>query len=132
MSTAYARQEAGNHYLKMGMQPFTFATRNGWDAGAFSILKYVSRHRSKNGIEDLKKGDHFVELRLAELEFILPSRRLIPMGEYIRANMLTDDDAWALLQLESWVEGRCSHAPLSQAIKYLMSEYAGRQAELPV
>lgn len=132
MSTAYARQEAGTHYLNMGMQPFTFAMRNGWDAGAFSILKYVSRHRSKNGIEDLKKGDHFVELRIAELEHTFRSRRVITMGEYIFANRLTDDDAWALLQLESWVEERCSHAPLSQAIKYLMSEYTGRQSELPV
>lgn len=130
MNDAFTRQVAGSHYVNMGMQPFQFAMRNGWDSAAFSILKYVSRHRSKAGVIDLQKAAHIVDIRLAEIEGILPNRRVVTMGEYVRSNKLNDQDAWALLQLEAWVDQRTSHFPLAQAIKALIDEYS--TAQLPL
>ncbi|MGV1944875.1 MULTISPECIES: DUF3310 domain-containing protein [unclassified Agrobacterium] len=129
MSNPYERQEAGTHYVNMGMQPFHFAMVNGWDAGAFSILKYLSRHRSKNGLEDLKKARHFVELRQEEITNAISPRRdskRIFIGEYCAANHISGVDATALVYLEEWVEydgiGECRDA-LLEKIELLISEY---------
>ncbi len=122
----YQRQEAGTHYVNMGMQPFHFAMVNGWDAGAFSILKYLSRHRTKNGLEDLKKARHFVDLRQAEID-VSPTcaASAIPMGAYIRENKLSGFDASALILLDDWVFAECgdSRFALLETIDLLMSEY---------
>lgn len=128
MSNPYERQEAGTHYVNMGMQPFHFAMVNGWDAGAFSILKYVSRHRSKNGLEDLKKARHFVELRQEEITNAIKPRKdsgRIYVGTYCAANRISGVDATALVYLEEWVKygiGECRDA-LLEKIELLMSEY---------
>ena len=45
-------QVAGDHYKTMGIQPIEFCYVNRYDPAAFSALKYVSRHRVKNGRED--------------------------------------------------------------------------------
>jgi|TARA_Y100000296_G_C5098076_1_gene218417 hypothetical protein len=55
-------QEGGNHYKNMKIQPleYTLANELGFCEG--NIIKYVSRHKSKNGIEDLKKARHYINL----------------------------------------------------------------------
>lgn len=128
MDNPYNTQIAGQHYVNMGMQPFHFAMFNGWDAGAFSILKYLSRHRTKNGIEDLRKTLHFVDLRQAELANALTPRILtaISIGSYISENKLSGFDAMALVHLEEWVY---SHSDIARkfliiAIDQLMAEYS--------
>lgn len=125
MSNPYERQEAGTHYVNMGMQPFHFSMVNGWDAGAFSILKYLSRHRSKNGLEDLKKARHFVDLRQAEIGNGLASFNLISIGQYISANNLSGADATALIQLQEWVRyvDDGMRLALIETVELLMSEY---------
>ncbi|NSZ63460.1 DUF3310 domain-containing protein [Agrobacterium tumefaciens] len=129
MSNPYERQEAGTHYVNMGMQPFHFAMVNGWDAGAFSILKYVSRHRSKNGLEDLKKARHFVDLRQAEIGNAIKPRKddgRIYVGKYCTENRISGADATALVYLEDWVKygiDDCRNA-LIETIELLMSEYS--------
>ncbi len=121
----YQRQEAGTHYVNMGMQPFHFAMVNGWDAGAFSILKYLSRHRMKNGLEDLKKARHFVDLRQAEKDNTLCGDETVLIWQYIQANKMDAIDAKALTHLERWVdeENDGSRIALLETIDLLMSEY---------
>lgn len=65
---AIDQQVGGNHYKGMKIQPFTFAMANNFNAGQFGVLKYISRYKNKNGIEDLRKAKHFLEL-LAEEEY---------------------------------------------------------------
>lgn len=55
-------QIGGNHYAKMKIQPFEYIQANGIGFAEGSVIKYVSRWRSKNGIEDLKKARHFIDL----------------------------------------------------------------------
>ena len=60
-------QVAGNHYKDLPIQPveYIYANKIGYFEG--NVIKYVSRWRSKNGIKDLEKAKHYIEL-LIELE----------------------------------------------------------------
>ena len=60
-------QIAGSHYKDMTIQPVEFIHRNGIGFIEGSVIKYVSRWRKKNGIEDLKKARHLLDI-LIELE----------------------------------------------------------------
>ena len=61
-------QEGGNHYKKMAIQPIDFIYYNQIPFIEANVIKYVLRHRAKNGIEDLKKAKHYIEL-LIEKEY---------------------------------------------------------------
>jgi hypothetical protein len=58
--SANDRQVSGKHY-HTEIQPWDFIIANnlGWCEG--NIIKYVSRHKEKNGVEDLKKAQHYLE-----------------------------------------------------------------------
>lgn len=58
------RQEGGGHYKHMSIQPVEFIHANGIPFIEGCVIKYVSRWRSKGGIEDLKKARHFLDLLL--------------------------------------------------------------------
>jgi len=64
---ALKKQEGGDHYKAMKIQPIEYIHANGIGYIEGNVIKYVSRWRSKGGIEDLKKAKHYVEL-LMELE----------------------------------------------------------------
>ena len=59
---ALSRQEGGDHYKSMAIQPFEYITRNGIGFAEGCVIKYVSRWKTKGGVEDLKKAKHFLEL----------------------------------------------------------------------
>lgn len=102
------RQTGGNHYKVMGIQPIVFATVNRYDPGAFSVLKYVSRHRRKHGKEDLQKAIDFVEIRLQllrdepELRFGPAAIQAITVKEYTEANQLSALEHEILNDLDVW------------------------------
>jgi hypothetical protein len=129
---ALTRMVGGAHYLKNGIQPFEFAMANQWDACSFSVLKYLTRWRHKDGLADLRKARHIVEIGMAlgvkpmktrvldyikkhvNRDYLTPHVLLqqkpptpeIPMSRYVAANEISDTDAVPLMALESWVEGR--------------------------
>lgn len=61
----FTRQEGGSHYTDMKIQPFEYSMANGLDPMQHTIIKYVSRFRAKNGIEDLRKAKHVIDLLIA-------------------------------------------------------------------
>ena len=65
--TALARQEGGDHYKDMAIQPVEFIHANGIGYFEGNVIKYVTRWRDKAGITDLKKARHFIDM-LIELE----------------------------------------------------------------
>jgi hypothetical protein len=58
------RQEAGNHYKDMPIQPAEFCQRNRLNWCEANVVKYVCRHRDKKGTEDIRKAIHYLELLL--------------------------------------------------------------------
>ena len=57
------RQEGGEHY-DMPIQPTEFIFKNNIPFIEGNVIKYLCRHRSKNGAEDILKAIHYLELIL--------------------------------------------------------------------
>ena len=68
MNKATQKQVGGSHYKDMPIQPVEYSQRNNLNFIEGCVIKYVSRHRSKNGAEDIEKAIHFLNL-LLELEY---------------------------------------------------------------
>ena len=64
---ALATQVGGSHYKDMPIQPAEYCHKNGIGKLEGDVIAYVSRWRKKNGIEDLKKARHTIDIIL-ELE----------------------------------------------------------------
>ena len=70
MTDPMDRQVGGNHYKDMPIQPAEYNRANDEYLGWFeqNIIKYVSRHKFKNGIEDILKAQHYIDMILKEYE----------------------------------------------------------------
>lgn len=66
--TALEKQVGGNHYQKLAIQPMEYSMKNNLNSCQHTIVKYVTRYKDKNGIEDLKKAIHCIEM-LMEFEY---------------------------------------------------------------
>ena len=67
-------QVGGDHYRKFKIQPTEFIHKNGIPFIEGCVIKYVVRWRDKNGIQDIDKAIHFLQL-LKELENDTNNRR---------------------------------------------------------
>lgn len=67
MTSNLTRQIGGDHYVNLPIQPAEYNYKNKIPFIEGSVIKYVTRWRNKNGILDLQKAIHFLEL-LIELE----------------------------------------------------------------
>ena len=55
-------QEGGGHYKNRGIQPLEYTMKNNLFFCEGNVVKYISRYKSKNGIEDLAKVIHYALL----------------------------------------------------------------------
>ncbi len=62
MSNPLDHQVGGSHYSKYEIQPVELIEKLNLDFIRGNILKYLVRYRDKNGIEDLKKAEHYAEI----------------------------------------------------------------------
>jgi hypothetical protein len=65
--TALKQQVGGDHYSKLAIQPAVYAEQNKLSYLQGNAIKYITRYKDKNGVEDLHKAIHTVKL-LIELE----------------------------------------------------------------
>jgi hypothetical protein len=65
---ALTKQVGGGHYKDFGIQPVEYIHANNLSFLEGNVVKYITRHKSKNGIEDIKKVIHYCEL-IIELEY---------------------------------------------------------------
>jgi hypothetical protein len=61
------KQVGGNHYKDLPIQPIEYIHANAMGYMEGNVVKYISRWRKKNGLADLEKAKHYIEL-LIELE----------------------------------------------------------------
>ena len=61
-------QIGGNHYKDMIIQPTEFIHRNNLSFIQGNVIKYICRYKSKNGIQDLEKAKHYIDL-LIQFEY---------------------------------------------------------------
>ena len=57
-------QVGGNHYHQMAYQPLSFIMELGLNFCEGNIVKYVARYKFKNGLQDLKKAQHYLKFLL--------------------------------------------------------------------
>lgn len=68
ITSALNKQEGGNHYKNMPIQPVEYIHKNNIGFLAGNAIKYLSRYKEKEGIEDIKKAIHYCEMIL-EMEY---------------------------------------------------------------
>ena len=61
MSTL-SKQVGGSHYKTVGVQHVMFCMYNGIPWCESCATKYIARHKRKNGLEDIRKAIHYLEL----------------------------------------------------------------------
>ena len=66
--SALDTQAGGSHYKNLAIQPVEYIQANGLDYLQGNIVKYITRHKTKNGAEDIKKAIQYCQLIL-ELEY---------------------------------------------------------------
>ena len=67
MNDSLNTQVGGDHYTKLKIQPMEYSMANNLNACQHTVIKYVTRYQDKNGIEDLKKARHTLDM-LIEFE----------------------------------------------------------------
>lgn len=65
--SALQEQVGGDHY-NLPIQPVEYIHRNGLDFLQGNVIKYITRHKMKNGAEDVRKAIHYCRLIL-QLEY---------------------------------------------------------------
>ena len=68
LKTALNKQEGGQHYKSKAIQPIVYIHANNLGFCEGNVVKYITRHKEKNGAEDIRKVIHYCEL-LLELEY---------------------------------------------------------------
>lgn len=60
--SALDEQVGGDHYKKLGIQPVELIKVINANFFQGNVIKYVTRYKDKNGIKDLEKARHYLEL----------------------------------------------------------------------
>lgn len=64
---AFDNQVGGSHYTNLAIQPMEYSMANNLDACQHTAIKYITRFRDKDGIKDLEKAIHVIQM-LIEIE----------------------------------------------------------------
>ena len=64
--TTTNHQVGGDHYKKMKIQPIKYILDNGLGNCEANVVKYISRWKDKNGIEDLRKARHYIDILIEQ------------------------------------------------------------------
>lgn len=65
--SANETQVGGDHYKDKAVQPWDYIVGNELGYLEGCIVKYISRHKAKGGLEDLRKARHYLD-KLIEVE----------------------------------------------------------------
>jgi hypothetical protein len=61
-------QIGGDHYKNMTLQPIEYIIKNNLNFCEGNVVKYITRYKDKNGIEDLKKARHYLDILIESFE----------------------------------------------------------------
>ena len=113
--SAYDKQIGGSHYKKMKIQPSRFVIENELLFPEGNVIKYICRHRFKNGKEDLEKAIHFIEM-IIERDY--PTIPMTEEEEYRNAGITKEEaekpyppkNSWGMIKppdisQKDWIKG---------------------------
>lgn len=64
----FKQQVGGGHYKSMAIQPVEFILANQLGFCEGNAIKYLCRYKQKNGVQDLKKAKHYVEMLISKYD----------------------------------------------------------------
>lgn len=67
-------QVGGTHYKECSIEPIDYILANSLGFCEGNVVKYISRWRHKNGIEDLKKAKQYIDFLIEEAEALSEGR----------------------------------------------------------
>lgn len=67
-AAATSTQVGGDHYASQAIQPIHYIFENNLGFCEGNVIKYVTRYQKKNGVEDLKKARHYLDMLIERLE----------------------------------------------------------------
>ena len=116
--SALDEQVGGDHYKKLGIQPVELIRDINANFFQGNVIKYVTRYKDKNGIKDLEKAKHYLEL-IEELHPNNNSSKITSYGidkvnDYIYANKI-DTDAAKIIRIVSL----CGNDKIDTAIELI-------------
>lgn len=62
------KQVGGNHYNNKAIQPIKYILANNMNFCEGNVIKYITRYKEKNGIEDLKKAKQYIDFLINQYE----------------------------------------------------------------
>lgn len=128
-------QVGGTHYERQAIQPLEYIIRNNLDFVTGSLFKYLCRWESKNGLEDIEKGEDFAEIIAAltapldEVQRTLsqtlvsmlatwrPWIRPMAMAQFVRENQIGPYDDHVFYALESYLKGDMNGEQLALVVQ---------------
>ena len=57
-----------NHYTQMKISPLEYIKANNLEWNVANVIKYISRYKNKNGLEDLKKAQWYLNDLIKDIE----------------------------------------------------------------
>ena len=114
--SALDEQVGGDHYKKLGIQPVELIRDINANYFQGNVIKYITRYKDKNGVKDLEKAKHYLEL-IEELHPNNNSSKIASYGidkvnDYIYANKI-DTDAAKIIRIVSL----CGDDKIAKAIE---------------
>ena len=106
--SAFRRQEGGDHYTRLKIQPLEYIYANNLGFCEGNVVKYVTRWKYKNGLQDLEKSLHYVDflIEFYNTKSIEPSIYSEPLKitpvEYIYANGLGYCEGEVITHITQW------------------------------
>lgn len=61
-SSPLSSQVGGSHYKDMPIQPIEYIHANGLGFLEGNAIKYITRWRTKGGVQDLEKARHYIDM----------------------------------------------------------------------
>jgi len=59
------KQFGGSHYKNKAIQPIEYILANNLNFCEGNVIKYITRYKDKNGLEDLKKAQHYIDFLIS-------------------------------------------------------------------
>ena len=87
MERAIDTQVGGDHYSKCAMQPYEYIVKGKLTFTQGNIAKYITRHKNKNGRQDIEKCMHYAQLG-KEFDDVNTSVDLVLTTAYCKVNEL--------------------------------------------
>ena len=89
VNNALSTQVGGSHYKSLNMQPVEFIVKANLSYIQGNIVKYITRYKNKNGLQDVEKCMHYAQLAI-DLDSAGPQNRMLGLAySYCKVNNLS-------------------------------------------